>query len=670
MARAMGSWVLAHATDKLSSLFSSVPSASAFSSSTGLSSDPTLEDLKKLHRTMKRIRAILRDADEREITSLAQRLRLSELTEVAYDAEDVIDEYQYEVLRSHLQSDVSSLKESNQVKFWEFIFLFPFFHSFENLYLLQTSDLVPVRVRTVSMSHCIKRKRPSGKEASELCLSSITVPVPVNLAVRVKIIRKKFEEIIDGWRDLNLKASDGKKTPNRNKLKRRLMTSLVDEPTIHGRENEKEEIVQLLLHSDAYRSDNVISVLVITGLSGVGKTTVAQLAYNDPRVGQFFELMAWVSVPMNFDVEKLTRHILESFTNKKWDPVGLNNLQRRLMEEVKGKRFLLVLDDVWNEREDPWSKLRLPLNHARYGLVLVTTRNENVARLMRTIPSYPLSILPFDNCWSLFKQIVFGHQGLEKYANLLVIGEKIVKKCGGLPLAIKALGNALRITNNDDEPDEESWQDVLNSELWEITQGEMEVLPALKLSYDQMPSEIKQCFLIFSLFPKDFIFVRENIVKLWISLGFIRLDGKKLAEDIGSSYFDNLVQRSMIQKNYYDQRVDGFFMHDLIQDLAQFMASKYFSRKEFEELEGLPFEVRFLSIVVNKLPQQINLDLFCHPRKLKILQIVSAVKKFNNDISIEMHDELFKNLKHLRALDFSHTNIQSLPDSIGNLKQL
>jgi Leucine rich repeat/NB-ARC domain len=265
---------------------------------------------------------------------------------------------------------------------------------------------------------------------------------------------------------------------------------------------------------------------------------------------------------------------------------------------------------------------------------------------------------------------VFGHQGLEKYANLLEIGEKIVKKCGGLPLAIKALGNALRITNNDDEPDEESWQDVLNSELWEITQGELEVLPALKLSYDQMPSEIKQCFLIFSLFPKDFIFVRENIVKLWISLGFIRLDGKKLAEDIGSSYFDNLVQRSMIQKNYYDQRVDGFFMHDLIHDLAQFMASKYFSRKEFEELEGLPFEVRFLSIVVNKLPQQINLDLFCHPRKLRILQIVSAVKKFNNDISIEMHDELFKNLKHLRALDFSHTNIQSLPDSIGNLKQL
>jgi Rx N-terminal domain len=124
MARAMGSWVLAHATDKLSSLFSSVPSASAFSSSTGLSSDPTLEDLKKLHRTMKRIRAILRDADEREITSLARRLRLSELTEVAYDAEDVIDEYQYEVLRSHLQSDVSSLKESNQVKFWEFIFSF------------------------------------------------------------------------------------------------------------------------------------------------------------------------------------------------------------------------------------------------------------------------------------------------------------------------------------------------------------------------------------------------------------------------------------------------------------------------------------------------------------------------------------------------------------------
>lgn len=520
------------------------------------------------------------------------------------------------------------------------------------------------------MSHCIKRKRTSGKEASELCLSSIAVPVPEELTVRVKMIREKFEEITKDWRDLNLKPSDGKKRPNRYKVKRHLTTSLVDASTIHGRGNEKEEIVQLLLPRDANGSDNGISVLVITGLGGVGKTTVAQLVCNDPRVGQFFDLMAWVCVPMNFDVEKLTRSILTSFTKKKWDPIGLDNLQRRLMEEVKGKRFLLVLDDVWSDREDPWSKLRLPLNYARSGVVLVTTRNNTVAKLMGTMPSYPLSILPFDNCWSLFKQIVFEHQDLEKYANLLEIGEKIVRKCGGSPLAIKALGNALRIANGEDEPDEEVWLDVLNSELWEITEGEMEVLPALKLSYDQMPSDLKQCFLIFSLFPKDFTFIRENIVKLWISLGYIQLDGKKLAEDVGGSYFDNLVQRSMIQKNYYNQRVDGFFMHDLIHDLAQFMAGKDFSRKEFEKLEDLPFEVRFLSIVVNNLPERINLDLLCQPRKLRILQIVSAMKKFNNDISIEMPDKLFKNLKHLRALDFSHTNIQSLPDSIGNLKQL
>lgn len=118
MARAMHSswsWILAEATDKLSSLFSS-----ASSSSTGRSSDPTLKDLRRLHRTMKRIRAILRDADEREITSHAETLRLSELSEVAYDAEDVIDEYQYEVLRSHHQSDVSSLEERSQVKITTF----------------------------------------------------------------------------------------------------------------------------------------------------------------------------------------------------------------------------------------------------------------------------------------------------------------------------------------------------------------------------------------------------------------------------------------------------------------------------------------------------------------------------------------------------------------------
>jgi Rx N-terminal domain len=104
----MAGWIMAQAINKLSSLFSSATSSSSSTSSNGLSSDPSsdesLEELRRLYRKMKRIDALLRDADERDVQSHSQRLRLSELREVAYDAEDVIDEYQYEVLRSQIQS--------------------------------------------------------------------------------------------------------------------------------------------------------------------------------------------------------------------------------------------------------------------------------------------------------------------------------------------------------------------------------------------------------------------------------------------------------------------------------------------------------------------------------------------------------------------------------------
>ncbi|KAJ3683448.1 hypothetical protein LUZ60_013675 [Juncus effusus] len=577
-AMALSLWVLSKATDKLTSLFSSpLPSSP---------SDGSLEeDLRQLQRTMDRIHAILQDADEPRIWYNSEKLRLSELAKLAYDAEDLIDEYQYEVLRSGIELKDQIFDES-------------------------------------STSHETKRRKRTSPS-----ISATLTTIPSDFPSRAKNIRNMFEEITEEWSKLNFRKTDGRKKPNVDNSKLRRTTSLISKSVIHGREKEKEDVIQMLLSENKKCVDGEISVLVITGPGGIGKTTLAQLAFNDSRMNNSFDLMGWVFVSTDFDVEKLTEDILTSFSKKKCDTIGLDGLQRKLIDEVKGKGFLLVLDDVWNEIENLWSLLKSPLSYAKSGVVLVTARNNEVARIMRTMPLYTLNFLPFENCWAFFKQLAFGKRDLNEFGNLLAIGEKIVRKCGGSPLAVRALGNALRFVE-----DEEKWEDVLDSELWEIREGEQEVLPALKLSYDQMPLDLKQCFLTFALFPKDYVFVMDNMVKLWISLGLVPLEKKKLAESVGVSCFESLLQRSMIQQNRCDKREIGFVMHDLIRELAQFMAGKEFLRREPENLQGLGFEVRFLSVV--------------------------------------LPDGLFENMKHLRALDFSYTQIESLPHSIGKLKQL
>jgi NB-ARC domain len=217
---------------------------------------------------------------------------------------------------------------------------------------VQESELVPVQATDeLSVRHNTKRKRTDGQQASGSSSSSLKVPVPNELSVKVKKINENFDEVTKDWRNLNLKKSDGRKKLCREKIKQRLTTSLVDEPRIHGRKKEKEDIIKIVLSENAHNTEGAISVLVITGLGGIGKTTIAQLTYNDPTICQAFDMKGWVCVPENTGVEKLTRSIIVAFSKMKCSAVALDDLQRELKDIVKEKRFLLVLDDVWNERE-------------------------------------------------------------------------------------------------------------------------------------------------------------------------------------------------------------------------------------------------------------------------------------------------------------------------------
>ncbi|CAD6205709.1 unnamed protein product [Miscanthus lutarioriparius] len=346
----------------------------------------------------------------------------------------------------------------------------------------------------------------------------------------------------------------------------------------------------------------------------------------------------------NFDLKNIMSKIIMSFTRKPCQITELDQLEYMLMDQVAGRKFLLVLDDVWSERKDLWDALLSPMSAAQLGAILVTTRNVNVSSVIQTMAPYHVGCLPFDESWQIFKQMAFGHldQNIEKAFE--EIGRKIVQKCGGLPLAVEAIGSVLRFEEN-----EEKWSDILDSELWDLPTGEDTVLPALRLSYVRTPIDLKRCFVLFTLFPKGHIFMKENVVYLWISLGILKQNNHRHLENIGNQYFDDLLQRTMVQRVQIDGGHNCFTIHDLFLDLAKFVS-----------VNG---SIRILQ-VINAMDDN---KMYCSSLFKNNRRCFS--KLFSHHINITLPEDL-RGLRHLRALDLSRSSLTSLPESIGELKLL
>ena len=216
----------------------------------------------------------------------------------------------------------------------------------------------------------------------------------------------------------------------------------VDDSEVFGRDDDKEAIFELLLSDDA--SGEELSVIPIVGEVGIGKTALARLIYYEDRVGEHFELKAWAHVSDHFDMFMVTKAIFESFIMQSCDLKDLNLLQVRLQEGVRGKKFLLVLDDVWAETYHDWEFLPSPFKGAaKASRVIVTTRIQSVASMVGTESAYVMRELSNTDCWSLFTKFAFRDQDLNSYPELRVIGKEIVELSGGLPLALRTLGALL-----------------------------------------------------------------------------------------------------------------------------------------------------------------------------------------------------------------------------------
>ena len=190
------------------------------------------------------------------------------------------------------------------------------------------------------------------------------------------------------------------------------------------------------------------------------------------------------------EVKIIVKKILECAKNNKPECLELNTLVNELNKEIDGKRYLLVLDEVWNEDPHKWFELK--------NLLMVggTTRINIVAETTQTVQPYMLKGLDDEKSWSLFKRSASAKgQDLEN-SLFKAIGMEIIAKCKGVPLAIRTLGSILYFKNPEKE-----WLSFKVNELSKLAQKENDILPTLKLSYDHLPSYLKQCFAYCYLFP-------------------------------------------------------------------------------------------------------------------------------------------------------------------------
>jgi hypothetical protein len=390
------------------------------------------------------------------------------------------------------------------------------------------------------------------------------------------------------------------------------------EETIIGRDTERDQIVEWLIEQGGDNQNQEfcnVTLFALVGIGGMGKTTLAQAAYNDQRVKQCFDSAMWVCVSNDFDVPALTRKIIQEITGRGTDVICLNTLQEILRGKLSSKKFLLVLDDVWNdERRPDWEKLVAPLKSGQKGSkILLTTRMQSVVDIAERVlggmtKSMRLQGLQENDLLALFNKHAFFGVNPSNHFNLQEVSKQIIKKLSGSPLAAKVMGGLL---NN--SMDCTYWNRILRENISSIEHGNEGVMKVLRLSYHHLSPKLQACFRYCSMFREDYRFTKKELVELWMGSGLIQLsvDESQTPEDVGDYYLGILSKKSFIElrSDVSTHQYDGgseigvscyeyYVLHDLLHELARAFSMKECIRISSDAYGIIPETVRHAIIII------------------------------------------------------------------------
>ncbi|KAL2482123.1 Disease resistance RPP8-like protein 3 [Forsythia ovata] len=373
-----------------------------------------------------------------------------------------------------------------------------------------------------------------------------------------------------------------------------------------------DELIQILewLERDSSRLDT----LSIVGMAGIGKTTFARKVYDHQRIQMTFHIRVWVTVSQNSNERKIVLDLLDSM-KKLTDEMHkeTSDLKQVLYQNLKGWRYLIIMDDIWDT--EVWNDIRclFPEDWKR-SRIMLTTRLESVAVHVNSHALHRMRFLNDDESWNLFSEKAFGARiNDDESWNLLCkkvfgedccphelnqIGTEIAKNCRGLPLAIVLIGGLL----SNSTKTQSYWEYVVKNLSSVITSNDDQCKKIMDLSYDNLPHHLKVCFLYMGIFPEDYEIPVSQLVKLWIAEGFIEPVTSKSLEDVAEEYLLNLVERSLIlvSKRSSKGKTKMCKIHDLLRELCVREARKEsFFHVTDRSLNGLPTDIS-TSHVTNK----------------------------------------------------------------------
>ncbi|KAJ4955062.1 hypothetical protein NE237_011845 [Protea cynaroides] len=580
---------------------------------------------------MMQMQCFLKDADAKQHESESVRNLVADIRDVAYNAEDIIETY------------ILKAKYAN------------FFN--------------PIRLHQI------------GKE--------------------IKTLQSKIQDITRRVATYNfIRIDEGEGTSSTTVRLQQLRQSYphYDDEDVIGIEDNMKVLIAALINK---KGPLLVSIV---GMGGLGKTTLAKKIYSHGDVKRHFDCCSWSFISQQFQV----RTILQGIIRKVSNPNEETSLERLSDEELKEKLFklledkcyLVVLDDIWST--NAWDDLKPAFPKVKMGSkIMLTTRNKDVALYVDPLGFlHELGCLTNEQSWELFCKKAFPWKNVASSTSSFSyppeadvdvekkekLGRDMIKKCGGLPLAIVALGGLLATKKSIHE-----WEMVAENidRYLNKTQKKQEqygVSWTLALSYHDLPSYLKPCFLYFGLYPEDTEIHKMELIQMWIAEGFMQHNGQGITEEqLGEEYLVELINRSIVQvgERSLHGKVKTCHLHDLMRDLCLQKAKEENFLCSFDggsSTRDFPSSSSSISMVKSISNHRIRrhaIQFTCEryvsmqqPTRSSHLRAFSLWRPSNERESIVTIKFVCKNFNFLRVLVLEDIKIDSLPRAIGKLIHL